>query len=201
VDRKNFVGNIPELIDKTTEFLTLHTQVGARIIGFKRGDLPESPIEALREAVVNAVVQRDYSRVGETVRLFYYADWVEVHSPGLLLPGTTTKLGSYGTAKKEMVPSVEHRQHKRLNNRAENSHQPTRQREPKMRRFKSAKRIQRFLLAFSFIDGHFRMKRHLLSAEEYRRHRSLRFAAWGEVTQVIRATQAQTRVEIATMAA
>lgn len=90
VDRKNFVGNMPELIDKTAEFLTLHTRVGARISGFKREDLPEFPIEALREAVVNAVVHRDYSRVGETVRVFYYADRVEVHSPGLLLPGITT---------------------------------------------------------------------------------------------------------------
>jgi putative transposase len=48
----------------------------------------------------------------------------------------TDKLRSYGAAKREILPGVEHRQHKRLNNRAENSHQPTRQREKKMRRFK-----------------------------------------------------------------
>lgn len=113
----------------------------------------------------------------------------------------TDKLGSYGAAKKEMLPSVEHRQHKRLNNRAENSHQPTRQRERKMRRFKSAKHVQRFLAAFSFIDGHFRVKRHLLSAKEYRRHRELRFAVWEEVTQVTWATQAQIGAEMAAMAA
>lgn len=89
VDRKNFTGNIPELIDKTAEFITLHTRVGARISGFRREDLPEFPLEALREAVVNATVHRDYSKVGETVRVFYYADRVEVHSPGLLLPGIT----------------------------------------------------------------------------------------------------------------
>src|SRR5205823_5514931 len=51
----------------------------------------------------------------------------------------TDKLKSYGAAKREILPGVEHRQHKRLNNRAENSHQPTRLREKKMRRFKSAK--------------------------------------------------------------
>jgi putative transposase len=50
----------------------------------------------------------------------------------------TDKLASYGAAKKELLRSVKHRQHKRLNNRAENSHQPTRQRERTMRRFKSA---------------------------------------------------------------
>src|SRR3954454_3736916 len=47
----------------------------------------------------------------------------------------TDKLRCYGAAKKELLPRVEHRQHKRLNNRAENSHQPTRVREKVMRRF------------------------------------------------------------------
>src|SRR6266704_4283613 len=59
----------------------------------------------------------------------------------------TDKLKSYAAAKREILPGVEHRQHKRLNNRAENSHQPTRLREKKMRRFKSAKHAQCFLSA------------------------------------------------------
>ncbi len=49
----------------------------------------------------------------------------------------TDKLASYGAALREILPSVEHRRHKGLNNRAENSHQPTQQRERRMRRFKS----------------------------------------------------------------
>ncbi len=49
----------------------------------------------------------------------------------------TDKLASYGAAKRQVMPSVEHRKHKRLNNRAENSHQPTRRRERQMKRFKS----------------------------------------------------------------
>ena len=52
----------------------------------------------------------------------------------------TDKLKSYAAAKKEILPTVEHRQHQSLNNRAENSHQPPRLREKKMRRFKSARR-------------------------------------------------------------
>jgi len=48
----------------------------------------------------------------------------------------TDKLQSYGAAKREMLPSVEHRQHRYLNNRAENSHQPIRQQERRMGRFK-----------------------------------------------------------------
>ncbi|GHO79652.1 hypothetical protein KSD_74230 [Ktedonobacter sp. SOSP1-85] len=60
----------------------------------------------------------------------------------------TDKLKSYGAAKRETLPGVEHRQHKGLNNRAENSHQPTRLREKKMRRFKSAKTCPTFSLCF-----------------------------------------------------
>jgi putative transposase len=64
------------------------------------------------------------------------------YAPRVLI---TDKLKSYGAAKKKIMPDVEHRQHKRLNNRAENSHQPTRQQEKQMRRFKSPKHVQRFL--------------------------------------------------------
>jgi putative transposase len=60
----------------------------------------------------------------------------------------TDKLKSYEAAKKEILPNVGHRQHKYLNNRAENSHQPTRERERRMQRFKSAGHAQRFLSAY-----------------------------------------------------
>ena len=59
----------------------------------------------------------------------------------------TDKLRSYGAARAKMGLRVEHRQHKGLNNRAENSHQPTRRRERTMKRFKSAQQAQRFLSA------------------------------------------------------
>jgi putative transposase len=70
------------------------------------------------------------------------------------------KLASYVAAKREVLPSVEHRQHKRLNNRAENSHQPTRERERRMRRFKSPATAQRFLVAYGPIASYFRPRRH-----------------------------------------
>ncbi len=52
---------------------------------------PEYSLEVLREAVINAVVHRDYSKRGESVRVFCYPDRVEIHSPGLLLPGITVE--------------------------------------------------------------------------------------------------------------
>src|SRR5438309_3006049 len=65
----------------------------------------------------------------------------------------TDKLASYGAAKREIMPGVEHRQHKGLNNRAENSHQPTRRRERQMKQFKSAGHAQRFLSAHDQINN------------------------------------------------
>ena len=67
----------------------------------------------------------------------------------------TDKLASYPAAKKELMPGVEHRRHKGLNNRAENSHQPTRRRERQMKRFKSAGQAQRFLSAHDQINNLF----------------------------------------------
>ena len=93
----------------------------------------------------------------------------------------TDKLKSYHPAKQELMPSVEHLQHKYQNNRAENSHQPTRLRERVMRRFKSAGHAQRFLSAFGIITSHFRVGRHLYRATGYRKVMKLRFAAWEEV--------------------
>jgi putative transposase len=63
----------------------------------------------------------------------------------------TDKFRSYGAAHREVIPSVEHRSHKGLNNRAENSHQPTRQRERAMKGFRSTGGAQPFLSAFSGI--------------------------------------------------
>ncbi len=94
----------------------------------------------------------------------------------------TDKLASYGAAKREVLPSVEHRQRKRLNNRAENSHQPTRARERRMRRFMSAGHMQRFLAAYGPIASHFRPGRHRLAATDYRQKRTERFASWRAVT-------------------
>ena len=96
----------------------------------------------------------------------------------------TDKLGSYASARRAVLPGVEHRRHKGLNNRAENSHQPTRERERRMRRFKSPGHAQRFLAAYGPIATHFRPRRHRLTAAAYRETRAERFATWCEVTGV-----------------
>jgi putative transposase len=94
----------------------------------------------------------------------------------------TDQLPSYGAAKREILPGVEHRQHRYLNNRAENSHQPTRQRERRMQRFKSAGHAQRFLAAYGPITSYFRPRRHRLPALAYRQEMRQRFQTWQEIT-------------------
>ena len=94
----------------------------------------------------------------------------------------TDTLASDGAAKRELLPSVEYRQHRYLNNHAANSHPPTRQRERTMRRFKSAGHAQRFLAAYEPIASHFRPRRHLFPAQEYRLQMTQRVQTWREMT-------------------
>ncbi|MBD2054890.1 IS6 family transposase [Oculatella sp. FACHB-28] len=93
----------------------------------------------------------------------------------------TDKLKSYEAAKNQMLKSVEHRAHKGLNNRAENSHQPTRVRERRMREFKSLGQTQRFLTAFEPIRDHFHPKQHQLTAQRYREQMRQRIRDWQEI--------------------
>jgi DDE domain len=86
--------------------------------------------------------------------------------------------------KHKILPSVEHRQSRHLNNRTEVSHQPTRRRERQMQRFKSARHAQRFLSTHSRIHNHFQLRRHHLSANQYRAARDAAFRTWRDVGEV-----------------
>ena len=90
----------------------------------------------------------------------------------------TDKLRSYGVAQRHLLPDVEHRQSRYLNNRAENSHRPTQRRERQMQRFKSPEQAHDFLSDHAFIHGHFHPRRHLMSAAAYRAIRSTAFNVW-----------------------
>jgi len=96
----------------------------------------------------------------------------------------TDKLASYSAAKSEVMPSVEHRRHKGLNTRAENSHQPTRRRERQMKGFKSPGQAQRFLSAHDGINNLFHLRRDHRSAAQYRAARTQAFQTWAAVTGV-----------------
>jgi putative transposase len=94
----------------------------------------------------------------------------------------TDGLRSYGAAKREVLPDVRHCTGRYLNNRAENSHRPTRRRERQMQRFKAPRQAQRFLSAHAMIYGHFRPRRHRMTAVQYRRARAEAFRIWRQET-------------------
>ncbi|MDV6278215.1 IS6 family transposase [Rhodococcus erythropolis] len=102
------------------------------------------------------------------------------HTPRVLV---TDKLASYRVAHRQTMSATKHRQSKYLNNRCENSHQPTRQREHAMKGFHSVGSAQRFLASFSRISPHFRPPRHRMTATAHRTELATRFRVWDQVTE------------------
>jgi putative transposase len=94
----------------------------------------------------------------------------------------TDKLRSYGAAKTTIMPKVEHRQHKGLNNRAENSHLPIRKRERMMQGFRSWPGLQRFVSTFSAVRNLFVPPRSNRSAFSTHMHRLVAMAEWKSIT-------------------
>jgi len=93
----------------------------------------------------------------------------------------TDKLRSYGAAKAELIPGVEHRSHKGSNNRAENSHLPLRRRERRMMRFKSARQCQRFVSVHGQVTNLFHLHRKYLTATDHRQLRTQAVITWREI--------------------
>jgi putative transposase len=96
----------------------------------------------------------------------------------------TDKLRSYGAAKREIMPGIEHRSHKGLNNRAENSHQPTRRRERVMKRFKSARQLQRFASIHDPIANLFHIPRNDIPSSHHRELRATAMQMWNEIARL-----------------
>ena len=90
----------------------------------------------------------------------------------------TDGLRSYNIISRVLLPDVEHRRSKYLNNRAENSHQPTRRRERRMQRFKSTRQAQLFLSIFDVFYDYFHPKKHKLQADEYRHQLDFHYDTW-----------------------
>jgi ATP-dependent DNA helicase RecG len=91
IDRNDLRGSLPELAVAAEQFLYRHIRIGHEVIGFEGIDYWEYPREAMREALINAVIHRDYSITGGRIRIFMFDDRIEFYSPGDLLPGITVK--------------------------------------------------------------------------------------------------------------
>jgi ATP-dependent DNA helicase RecG len=77
---------LPEQIRQAERFVRDNLRSVARLVGLTRQEIPEYPLEAVRELLVNAVAHRDYNLGGEGVQVHIFSDRLEVHSPGML-PG------------------------------------------------------------------------------------------------------------------
>jgi putative transposase len=110
---------------------------------------------------------KDYERTGRSPRVMI-----------------TDKLRSYGAARREIMPDIEHRSHKGLNNRAENSHQPTRRRERIMKGFKSARHLQRFVSIHDPVANLFHIPRHDISSDHHRELRTEAMQMWNEIARL-----------------
>src|SRR5580704_15143897 len=94
----------------------------------------------------------------------------------------TDGLRAYSAAMNEIgVAAERHEVGGRLNNRAENSHQPFRQRERAMQRFRSAETLQKFSSVHAHVHNHFNQERHLVTREIYKQRRSAALAEWRTV--------------------
>jgi putative transposase len=130
-------------------------------------------------AVIDILVQPKRDRFA-AIRFFRKLLRTSGRHPRVII---TDKLRSYGAAKKVLLPRLASTK-PILDNRAENSHQPTRQRGRRMKRFKSPEHARRFLETHGILAAHFRPKRHLLSAAHYHAERQSRFDTWRESVAV-----------------
>lgn len=96
----------------------------------------------------------------------------------------TDKLRSCGAMKREIMPGVEHRSHKGLNNRAENSHQPVRRRERIMKRFKSARQLQRFVSIHDPFVNLSNVPRHDIRSAHHRELRAAALDTWRQIARL-----------------
>jgi putative transposase len=160
-------------LKETSSALGMMRQLAMRFRGLlKGGDIDQDGV------VLDILVQA--RRDGQAAKRFFKRLPTGLqYEPRVIV---TDKLRSYGIAQRQMLPGVEPRQSRYLNNRAKNSHRPTRLRERQMQRFKSSRHAQDFLSAHAFIYGHFHPRRHQLAAPDYCDIRSQAFNAWRQET-------------------
>lgn len=87
IDSQEIKGSIYKMLEQVEAFFLRNTRLANKIVEFKRIDIPEYPVEAIREAVINAIAHRDYNRRGAPIMVAIFDDRVEVRNPGGLLPG------------------------------------------------------------------------------------------------------------------
>ena len=109
LDRKDFDSGIATDIEETMRFIERNTRTAYRIEGLRRQNIPEYPMEAVREAVTNAVMHRDWFFEGTNVFVEVYTDRIKVISPGGLPKGLTpATLGHVSIRRNPLIADLLH---------------------------------------------------------------------------------------------
>ena len=110
LDRKDFTGGIVSDIEDSLRFIERNTRTAYRIEGLRREDVPEYPMKALREAITNAVMHRDWFMEGANVFVEIYTDRIEISSPGGLPKGMKlSDLGRKSVRRNALIADLLHR--------------------------------------------------------------------------------------------
>ena len=110
LDRKDFAGGIVADIEDSLRFIERNTRTAYRIEGLRREDVPEYPMKALREAITNAVMHRDWFMEGANVFVEIYTDRIEISSPGGLPKGMKlADLGRKSIRRNALLADLLHR--------------------------------------------------------------------------------------------
>jgi len=110
LDRKDFDGGIVADIEDAMRFIERNTRMAWRIEGLRRQDVPEYPMKALREAITNAVMHRDWFMDGANVFVEIYTDRIEISSPGGLPKGMKlSDLGRKSIRRNALIADLLHR--------------------------------------------------------------------------------------------
>ncbi len=111
INRKIIKGRMADIIDKTLELIYLNTRTMYKINGAKRDDIEDYPKKVLREAIVNAVIHRDYSISGEDIKIFMFDNRIEFRSPGNLMDNQTidkVKIGKSSLRNPNIMEVLQH---------------------------------------------------------------------------------------------
>jgi len=110
LDRKDFAGGLVSDIEESLRFIERNTRTGYRIEKLRREDVPEYPMRALREAITNAVMHRDYFEAGANVFVEIYDGRIEISNPGGLPKGLNREeLGTRSVRRNPLIADLLHR--------------------------------------------------------------------------------------------